>query len=108
MAIESRGNGQYYYRKKRIGDKVRSEYIGAGYGAELVAQLDEHERQQAEQKRQAWQAIKDEQARLDATVNDVSAVVDAYVTAFLLAVGYHTHKRQWRKYRHDKHKANDR
>ena len=39
MGWETRGNGKYYYRKRRIGDKVVSEYVGTGPGAELIAEL---------------------------------------------------------------------
>lgn len=37
MAWEKRGNRSYFYQKKRIGGKVKSEYVGAGEVAELIA-----------------------------------------------------------------------
>ncbi len=99
MAIESRGNGRFYYRKRRVGRKVISEYvgIGGGYAAQLVQLIDDDERQEAEQKRQAWQAIKDHEKELDAMLDDVTKTVNAYTGALLLVNGYHQHKRQWRK-----------
>lgn len=82
----------YYYRNKRIGARVVSEYVGGGYRGELMHQADEH-------KRQAWQAIKDSEAELDAQIAEVTALVNAVAGAALLVSGYHQHKRQWRKRR---------
>jgi hypothetical protein len=98
MAIETRRNGkQYYYRKKRIGGHVVSQYLGTGYSAHLMQRLDEHERQEAQEKREAWQAIVDAESELDAQLDEVTEVVSAYTGAALLVSGYHQHKRQWRK-----------
>ena len=99
MGIEARGNGQYYYRKKRVGNRVISTYGGTGYGATLMQALDEHERQESQQKRQAWQAVKDNEAQLDAMLDEVTATVNAYIGALLLINNFHQHKRQWRKKR---------
>lgn len=89
----------YYYRNKRVGGKVVTEYVGGGYLGEFVQQADEHERQQAQEKRQAWQAIVDAEKQLDAQIDEVTALVNAYAGAALLINGYHRHKRQWRKQR---------
>ena len=99
MALETRAGRQYFYRKKRVGDKVISQYLGTGYSAYLMQRLDEHERQEAESKRQAWQAIKDSEEQLDAQLDGFTEVVNAYVGAHLLISGYHQHRRQWRKKR---------
>ncbi len=99
MAWENRGNRRYLYHKRKVGDKVRSEYVGSGYAALLSEQLTKAERLDAERKRLEWQAIKDEQAALDEIVDDMTAVSQLMVTAVLLATGHHLHKRQWRKKR---------
>jgi len=99
MAWATRGNGTYYYRNRRIGGKVVTQYVGSGYSATLMQMLDEHERQDAAQKRQAWQAVKDNEEQLDAMLDEVTALVNAYAGAMLLVSGYHLHKRQWRKRR---------
>jgi hypothetical protein len=99
MALESRGNGKYYYRKRRVGGKVVSEYVGTGYAATLMHLLSEHERQEATEKRQAWQAAVDAENQLDALVDGVGEVVNVYADALMLASGYHQHRRQWRKKR---------
>ncbi len=99
MSLESRGNGQYYYRKRRVGNRVISEYAGTGYAAALMLLLDEHERQEAQRKRAAWHAIVDAESELDARLDEVTEGVNAIVATALLVNGYHQHKRQWRKQR---------
>ena len=89
----------YYYRNKRVGKKIVTEYVGAGYAALLAEQMTERVKQEAERKRQEWQAIKDEQQRLDAMVNDFGKLADAMAHAALLLSGYHQSKRKWRKKR---------
>ena len=43
MAFENRHGNSYYYRKKRDGNRVISEYLGCGELAYLIAQFDEIE-----------------------------------------------------------------
>ncbi len=100
MSWENRGNRRYYYRRRKVGGKVVSEYLGRGYSAELMQMLDEHERQERQDRRQAWQAIKDDEERLDAQLDEVTKAVNAYAGAVLLVNGYRQHKRgKWRKKR---------
>ncbi len=57
-------NGKaYYYRSRRVGGKVRRQYVGCGEEAELAAALDElrRARRQAEgaerlRRQELWQA----------------------------------------------------
>jgi len=97
--MESRGTRRYYYRKRRVGGKVKSQYLGNGYAAHLMQLLDEQERQEAQEKRQAWQAVVDAEKELDAMLDGFTEVVNAYTGAVLLVNGFHTHRRQWRKRR---------
>ena len=93
----------YLYRNKRIGKRVVTVYIGSGYSALLAEQVNERVKQEAEKKRQEWQAIKDEQQRLDAMVNDFSNLATAYADALLLVNGYRQHKRgEWRRKRNER------
>lgn len=97
MGWETRGNGRYYYRKVRRGGRVTSEYIGGGYMAEALAGLDEFARQQRELDAAVWGAtVADDQRHAD-ELAAVDALVKSAVAAVLLANGYHTHRRQWRK-----------
>ena len=53
MAWETRGKRDYLYRKKRVNGRVKSEYIGTGFQAELIARMEAIEAQQAELVRDA-------------------------------------------------------
>ena len=52
MGWETRGNRQYYYRKARIGGRVRSEYVGSGDFAQFSAALDDEKREEAARQRE--------------------------------------------------------
>jgi hypothetical protein len=102
MGWERRRNGRYYYRKKRIGKRVVSEYFGAPDAAELIATMDAKDRDRRELARRDWQDQRDAALALD---REIDAVVDqtrVLTVAWLLAQGYHTHKGQWRRTRERK------
>lgn len=99
MAWEGRGGRQYYYRKVRDGNRVRSEYLGRGPQADLLACLGQIERAQAEARRREEERVKEEARAVDKQVNEVCSLVDALRDAAFLLAGYHTHKGQWRKSR---------
>ena len=90
----------YLYRNRRVGKKVVTEYWGNGFSALLAEQVNERVKAEAEAKRREWQAIQDEQQRLDKMVNDFGQLAAAYADAVLLLNGYRQHKRsEWRKKR---------
>lgn len=89
--------GDYYYRKRRQGDTVVSEYVGTGSPAELAAEQDKRERLQAAAKRELFKRQAAEQDDIDAMVDTVAGAYAALVDAVLLANGYRQHKRhEWR------------
>lgn len=99
MGWEHRNGQTYYYRKRRQGDRVVSEYVGNGDSATLIALFDAEDR---EAKWAEAEALRAEQARdrefglrLDALVKQAKAEA----TKYLRSLGYHQHKRQWRKRR---------
>jgi predicted proteasome-type protease len=96
MSWEQRGDRRYYYRKRRDGDRVISEYVGAGELAETAAALDALEREARRAERQSRQ----EARALDAQIDEVCDLIRALTYAELLVAGYHTHKGQWRRKRH--------
>ena len=51
MAWEDRNGRLYYYRKRREGKRVVSEYVGNGFAGMMAEELDGEDRQKAEQKR---------------------------------------------------------
>ena len=96
MAWERRRNKRYYYRKTRQGDKVVSEYVGAGELAQAAADLDAALQQVRRLKQRQWES----HSALDAQVDEVCELIRALTHAALLTAGYHTNKGRWRKKRH--------
>ena len=92
MAWEQRNNLQrYYYRKRRIGGRVYSEYIGSGPVAEMYAYLDRLEREEIHERRR-------ERLRIVEQDHDIDEALDlsiALTRAALLLAGYHNHKGEW-------------
>ena len=99
MAWEQRGARHYYYRKRRVGSTVRSEYVGAGESAHLVAAVGQVHQAEAAARRAAEQCAQGEALSLDREVNAACDLVDGLRKALLLLAGYHTHKGEWRKQR---------
>ncbi len=99
MGWEKRGGKVYYYRKRRVGGRVISDYIGAGPHAELIADLDDLARVEAEAEREAWRQECDAMLADDQRIDEAGDLVRMLTRAWLLAYGYHTHKGQWRKKR---------
>ena len=90
----------YYYRNKRSGGKVVTEYVGGGLIGEFVAQADDERRQERQEKRHAWKAIVDAENATDALLDGLTEAVNAYAGALMLVSGYHLGgNRQWRKKR---------
>lgn len=99
MSWETRGNNRYYYRRRKVNGRVESEYIGAGYLAELLAEGDELDRQRRQIDAAEWRSTIEADRRTAAALADVEDLVKSAVSAVLIVNGYHTHKRQWRKKR---------
>jgi len=99
MGWEKRGGRSYYYRKKRVGQRVVSEYIGIGPLAELLAEADALERVERTQQREAERRVREEMQVLDWQADELAELVRALTHGVLLAAGYHVHKGQWRKRR---------
>ena len=99
MGWETRGNGRYYYRKVRDGGRVRSEDLGAGVVAEVLAEADDLDRQRRQLDTEEWQDVINAERRTVATLAEVDRMVQGMAAAVLIAAGYHTHRRQWRRQR---------
>lgn len=100
MGWELRRGRLYYYRKEREGARVRSVYVGSGETAALISQLegmrrDEDETEHENQRRELAKLERQDEA-IDATCRLIETVTEAA----LIAAGFHTHKRQWRKIRY--------
>jgi hypothetical protein len=100
MGLETRRNGNvYYYEKRRVGDKVVSEYLGSGIIADLAQRRAEIERTRREAEREKLKRHRMSMAEIDKSLDDFSRLCDALMTAELLLNGYHQHKGQWRRRR---------
>jgi hypothetical protein len=99
MGLEKRGNNLYYYRKRRIGSRVVSEYMGGGEWAHLVAHLDALEREKQDEDRYSLQRRRAEIMEGDKALAELERLIRTLVQGIMLAEGYHTHKGQWRRRR---------
>jgi hypothetical protein len=97
MSWETRGNNRYYYRRRKVGGQIETEYIGSGTVADFIAKQDEHDRAQRAAAAAEWQAMVDEERQTAAIIAKVDDLVSALTVGVLLANDYHTHRRQWRK-----------
>ena len=96
MAYERNGS---YYRSRRVGRKVCTQYLGRGAVGQLAAEIDELEWTRRREEQQDWQRRVEADTRLDSDVKAVADVVRTLTDAALLCNDYHTHKGQWRKRR---------
>jgi hypothetical protein len=107
MGVESRRGRLYYYRKRREGGRVVSEYMGSAFVAPIIERQMKRERLKRKKERERL----DEKLRtieeLEAEIDRVCDLVEQVATANLIASGYHRHNRQWRKRRNGSSKKSD-
>ncbi len=96
MAWERRNGRPCYYRKRRIGRRVVSKYVGGGEIGELAALADEARREEREAARIEEQRRREAEADLDRTVEELGEMTNLLTRAVLIAQGAHTHKGEWR------------
>jgi hypothetical protein len=103
MGIEQRRNGNlYYYKKRRVGSKVISEYQGGGELVPILQHIEARERAQRVAERERQRIERMSMAEIDKQIDDFSRMVDNLMEAELISKGFHQHKRQWRKRRNGK------
>jgi hypothetical protein len=88
--------GRFYTRSRKVNGRVVREYLGTGEDAHEAARLVALARQQ----REAWGAVREELAALEAPLDEMAELTDLLARAALAAAGYHRHHRgEWRKTR---------
>jgi hypothetical protein len=99
MGWEQRGNNSYYYKKEREGSRVKSVYVGCGEFAHMVAQLQSTSPllEKLARTMKSPEVIKAEKA--EAAFDQASELIQLTTQAVLLAAGFHSHHRQWRRKR---------
>ncbi len=103
MALERRGNGYYYYKKEREGNRVVSRYVGGGSTANLFSTMSELDAAEREQKRYEKWLMREKAEMFEAELGEIEETFENLVTAFLLVNGYHqTASREWRKKKNGK------
>ena len=101
MAWEERDGRRYYYRKRRVGRCVVSEYVGSGLIAEMVAEQDEEDRQRRMQDRKSFENLKVDIKKMDDELDSLIDITRACIRANFLLSGFHPHKGQWRTKRYE-------
>jgi hypothetical protein len=98
----SRGDRRYYYRSKRLGNRVVRQYVGTGPLADLAAALDRFARVQRQAETEARRTDQECQVAALQPLQVFCEATDLLARASLLAAGYHQHDRgEWRRRRHD-------
>ena len=99
MGWEKRGNGWYYYRKRRAGRQVLSEYVGGGKRGEIAASLDAATREAREAHEERQRKERQTIIKIEEAGSAVGEAIRDVATAWLVAAGYHKHKGEWRRRR---------
>jgi predicted component of type VI protein secretion system len=102
MGWEKRGSRRYYYEKKRRGTRVFSEYWGCGEEAQIVDQFETANRNIRRTMRDEVQMEQQNEKAIERKLEAVDTLLAGIVHLILLEAGYHKHKGQWRKRRHEK------
>lgn len=96
MSWEKHGTKFYYYRVQRNPNgRLSKTYCGTGTAGKKAAAEDHHKRTVRKQEHIHRQFIR----QLDTHLKDLTMITQTFTKATLLSVGYHQHKRQWRKWR---------
>jgi len=99
MGWKQINGNRYYYRSRRVGNRVISEYRGYGLYADLAALEDQIDAENRKTEREAWKAEVNRFRRQDQEINDTLTLIDKLTFSALLLAGYHQHNRQWRRRR---------
>jgi len=97
--------GGYWYRSRREGGRVVTDYLGAGLFVELLAEDATMEAAEREQERQAERDRRKCEREVDRQIDQAGDELRLLVRACLLANGYHQHKGQWRRRRDDRNEG---
>ena len=99
MAWETRDSGRFYYRKRRLGRRVVSVYVGGGDAGRAAAAEDARRRAALEAARAARRAELAAQADRERETAAWSDAVELLAKAALLGAGYRRHGGSWNRSR---------
>lgn len=93
------GNHAYFYRSRRAGGRVVSEYVGRGELGALCAHFDHLDRQERARQRAGGKAEREAAGREEQAIRVWFATVEAVAAGAMLSAGFHKHHGQWRRER---------
>ena len=96
MGLEQRKGNLYYYRKRRDGERVVSEYVGNSDIAFSLARLSTDLEESRKNDRRLEQGRRDQEVELNKRLDRISQDIDVMVSAAFALAGYHQHNREWR------------
>ena len=99
MAWEQRGNGTYYYWKRRIGGRVVSEYVGNNPMIQEILDTTESTRERETRKRKIDTHERERLEKVERELDKQQAAIRALMKGVYTSYGYHQHKGQWRRKR---------
>jgi hypothetical protein len=91
--------GRYWYKSRREGQRVVSEYIGCGDTGRLCAALENQQVQERVQERAQRQALATQERELDRQFDTLAGQLRGLVETALTVSGYHKHSGTWRRRR---------
>jgi len=108
MAWEKRRNGrEYYYRARRVGDRIEKTYVGGGAKGQAAAAADRAARKSRAEARQGdWEKLLDVD-QLVIGLEELARNLDLIVTCQALCAGWKKHSRQWRASKNERNRGHD-
>jgi hypothetical protein len=100
MGIETRKGRLYYYKKRREGDRVVSEYVGGGELVHLAEYEAQKKQFRKDAERELFRRAQMSASEIDRYLDEMDGLIDGLVIGSLYAMGFHQHKGQWRRKRH--------
>jgi hypothetical protein len=108
MGLIYRDGRPYLYRSVRRGGRVTSKYLAGGIDAQLIATLEDIERDDRRGDRERARAERREVDDLERALDEMAERARALAHDALTAAGYHQHDRgEWRKRRVSSHRESD-
>ncbi|GIW86685.1 MAG: hypothetical protein KatS3mg108_1009 [Isosphaeraceae bacterium] len=91
-------NGRrYYYKCRRVGGRVVTEYYGGGEAGAVMAHLQRLDNLDRAEARDDERARRQEDRDLDDALDALVAEARSQADALIEAAGYYRHRRQWRR-----------
>lgn len=87
MGIETRNGREYFYRKRREGNRVISEYVGSSFLGLQFYVFEKAERDEANKKRIVETAKREQLTAIDRSLNDFEKSIRTIIKAYLVGKG---------------------